>query len=410
MNKLLKIIALLISFAAMACVDGNKTSSDCKKTLPNGNKSNQTKHNLLDTATDVVVDSTGHNFEIFANATVMLVYKDSILVVSNKNTQYGEPLISIYDIENQMRHLADYIPRGYETNEMMACGIHINGDHLFVSDCYYTGRYCTIDLRKPLHHAYKLHLNASGVEERGVAIAPFRDGLLVENPQCYSNEEVDIHNDVSRLLYYKNGRCVNPQEPVSYLVADVNTGADIYYNESTERICFVSHRQPLVEFYDDSLRLIHKLSFPSKEVQKIHVEYIQPRAHNNHNRDIDRGNVSFERTRRVVGAGSQFHSFLCSTADEEYIYLVYCGKLFNYDYHTFPSYIIVLDWNGKVVDTYIFDRWVQAISPSMETGRFYLTVYADDDCNSSRMKLVKVTPRMPEETDSLDNENNDTVK
>jgi hypothetical protein len=39
-----------------------------------------------------------------------------------------------------------------------------------------------------------------------------------------------------------------------------------------QRICFVSHRQPLVEFYDDSLNLVHSLTIPSEGIaQKISV-------------------------------------------------------------------------------------------------------------------------------------------
>ena len=84
--------------------------------------------------------------------------------------------------------------------------------------------------------------------------------------------------------------------------------------------------------------------------------------------------------------------------------------MFAHDYHTYPSYILVLDWSGNLEATYRFDRWIQAISPSTETGVFYLTVYADDDSSSARMKLIKVVPRPVEETDSLANENKDTVR
>lgn len=385
MKNVLNIIAVLISFAAASCGDANKTS-------PDGIRDTVIDQSLLDSAT-VLVDNTDQRFEYITGANQMLVYKDSILIVNNKNPQYGDPLISLYDINNRMRNIADYIPRGSDTDEMVACRIHIAGDELFVSDCFYTGRYCCIPLKK-LPPADELHLSVFGVEERGVAITPFRDGLLVENPQCFSDDEADIHNDVPRLLHFRNGRCLNPHEPVSYQVADVNTGADIHYNESCGRICFVSHRQPLVEFYNDSLQLVHSIKLESESLQKIHVESPQTRMHNNHNVDIDRGNMSFERTRRVVGAGSQLHSFLCSAANDEHIYLVYCGRLFSHDYHTYPTYILVLDWNGNLVNSYRYNRWIQAISPSSETYAFYLTVYADDDCKSARMKLVKVRDLM----------------
>lgn len=59
-------------------------------------------------------------------------------------------------------------------------------------------------------------------------------------------------------------------------------------------------------------------------------------------------------------------------------------------------YILVLDWNGNLTASYRYDRWIQAISPSKQQGDFYLTVYADDDCNSARMKMVKVTTVTPE--------------
>lgn len=404
MKSVLKIIAVLILFAAASCADANKTS-------PDGIRTTVIDQTVLDSATVLVIDSADQRFAHIVNSNQMLVYQDSLLIVSHSQKTYGEPIISLYDRSNPLRRLANYIPRGSDTDEMVACGIHIAGDELFVSDSYYTGRYCSIPLKK-LPPADELHLSPSGVEERGVAITPFRDGLLVENPQCYSNEEAGIHNDVPRLLHFRNGRCLNPHEPVSFQVADVNTGADIHYNESCERICFVSHRQPLVEFYDDSLHLVHSLTFQSDDLQKIHIGKPQNTMHQRHSRgETGRGiSATFDQTQRVVGAGSQLHAFLCSAADDEHIYLVYCGKLFGHDYHTFPSYILVLDWDGNLMATYRYDRWIQAISPSVEAGTFYLTVYADDDCNSARMKLVKVTPRLEAETDSLMTDKTDSIR
>lgn len=394
MKSVLKIIAVLILFAAASCADANKTSPDIQTTVID--------QTVLDSATVLVIDSADQRFAHIVNSNQMLVYQDSLLIVSHSQKTYGEPIISLYDRGNPLRRLANYIPRGSDTDEMVACRIHIAGDELFVSDCFYTGRYCAIPLKK-LPPADQLQLSVSGVEERGVAITPFHDGLLVENPQCYSDDEAGIHNDVPRLLHFRNGRCLNPHEPVSFQVADVNTGADIHYNESCQRICFVSHRQPLVEFYDDSLHLVHSLTLQSDDLQKIRVGKPQTTMHQTRHRgETGRGiSATFDQTQRVVGAGSQLHAFLCSAADEEHIYLVYCGKLFGYDYHTYPTHILVLDWNGNLVATYRFDRWIQAISPSQTPGAFYLTIYADDDCSSARMKLVKVTPRLEAESDSL---------
>lgn len=270
MKNVLKIIAVAISFAAASCADVNKTS-------PDGIRTTVIDQAVLDSATVLVVDSTDQRFASLTDANMMLVYKDSLLIVSHSEQTYGQPIISLYDRGNPLRRLGDYIPRGSDTDEMVACRIHLAGDALFVSDCYYTGRYCAIPL-KNLPPADELRLSVSGVEERGVAITPFHDGLLVENPQCYSNEEAGIHNDVPRLLHFRNGRCLNPHEPVSFQVADVNTGADIHYNELCQRICFVSHRQPLVEFYDDSLHLVHSLTFQSDDSRRYISESRRPRC------------------------------------------------------------------------------------------------------------------------------------
>lgn len=384
MKNILKIVTVLIPFVAISCADTDKTLSD-------GIRATIIDQSVLDSAAVLVVDSADRRFEHIDGANTMLVYKDSLLITTNKFQTYGEPIISFYDGSEPLRHLADYIHRGSGTDEMVACRIAIIGDNLFVSDSYYTHRYCTISLQKPLLPSDELHLLASGVEERGVAIVPFHDGLLVENPQCYSNDEAGIHNDVPRLLHYRQGRCLNPHEPVSFQVADVNTGADIHYNESRERICFVSNNEPLVEFYDDSLRLIHRMTLPSENLPKIYIYPPETTMHQKRNRgETDRGmSATFDKTQRVVGAENQLHAFLCSAADDEYIYLVYCGKQLGFDFHTYTSYILVLDWGGNLVDTYRFDRWIAGISPSKEKGRFYLTVYADDDRKSARMKLVK---------------------
>ena len=406
MKNILTSITAIIALAVMSCAG---------QPSPDGIRTMVIDQTVLDSAAVLVIDSTEHCFDFMPSAHQMLVYHDSIVIVSRSDQTYGEPILSLYDRGLPLRRLADYIPRGSGDGEMVACGIHIAGNELFVSDSYYTHRYCAIPLNN-LPSADELHLSPSGVEERGVAITPFRDGLLVENPQCFSDNEAGIHNDVPRLLHFRNGRCLNPHEPVSFQVADVNTGADIHYSATHGRICFVSHRQSLVELYDDSLRLIHSLIMPSEGVaQKISIGKPQTTMHQiRHRRETGRGiKATFDQTRRVVGASNQFHAFLCSAADDEHIYLAYCGRMFAHDYHTYPTHILVLDWNGNVVATYRFDRWIQTISPSQTPGTFYLTVYADDDCSSARMKLVKVilasqatkgrAPRPIEETDSLKN-------
>ena len=163
MKSVLKIIAVLILFAAASCADANKTSPDIQTTVID--------QTVLDSATVLVIDSADQRFAHIVNSNQMLVYQDSLLIVSHSYQTYGEPIISLYDRGNPLRRLANYIPRGSDTDEMVACGIHIAGDELFVSDSYYTGRYCSIPLKK-LPPADELHLSPSGVEERGVAITP----------------------------------------------------------------------------------------------------------------------------------------------------------------------------------------------------------------------------------------------
>ena len=395
MKNRLNPLAILIPCTIMAstviaCTD--KASTNANESV--------IEQTALDSATVLVVDSTDYRFDSLPDAPTMLVYNDSILIATNRYTEYGEFIISLYDIKNRLNHLADYILRGSDTDEMVACGIKVIGDELFVNDSYYTRRYCTIDL-KALPKADELHLLQSGIEETGVAIIPFHDGLLVENPQCYSNESAGIHNDVPRLLYYENGQCLTPQEDVTFRVADVNTGASLHGSATHQRVCFVSHGQPIVEFYNDSLQLVKRLIFPTDYTPEIyiHAPKVTMRQRRNHNDDGAGIRAKFDNTQRVVGAGPSLHAFLCSAADEEHIYLVYCGKMFGFDFHTYPTEIIVLDWDGNITDTYQFNRWIAAISPSSTTGEFYLTVYADDSHESARTKLIKVIPQQSIDTD-----------
>lgn len=382
--------------ALMLCV----IISCANQSSPQGYSCSVIEKEMLDTAKVLVVDSTDHRFDLFGDVSQVLVYQDSLVIAFNKYKAYGEPLISIYEGDAPLRHLADYIPRGAEAGEMVASRMLIAGDNLFIYDSFYSRRYVTIPLHKPLPPAGSLQLSNSGVEERGVAMVPFQGGVLVENPQCYTNKEVGIHNDVPRLLYYKQGKCQTPQAPVAYQVADVNTGADLHYSAKQRRVCFISHLYSFVEFYDDSLRLVHRVTIPSGEHESQEV-LVYPAAMTMYQRrkNKDRSastNATFDKTQRVVGAGEQFHAFLCSYADDDYIYLAYCGKRFNFDFHTYPSFILVLDWQGNLVDTYRFNRWIEALSPSSEPDAFYLSVFADDGHESARMKHVKVHASTPD--------------
>lgn len=388
----MKVLSLTMT-ALILCV----AISCANQSSPQGYMSTVIKKEMLDTAKVLVMDSTEHRFDQLSDISQVLVYHDSLIITSNKYKAYGEPIVSIYEGNTPLRHLADYIPRGADAGEMVASEMLITGDKLFIYDSFYSRRYVTIPLHKPLPPAENLQLSNSGVEERGVAMVPFRDGVLVENPQCYTNEEVGIHNDVPRLLYYKQGKCQTPQAPVVYQVADVNTGANLHYSAKQHRVCFISNLYSLVEFYDDSLRLVHRVTIPSGEYESQEVLVYAPtmtmhQKKNNKDRSAST-NATFDKTQRVVGAGEQFHAFLCSYADDDYIYLAYCGKRFGFNFHTYPSFILVLDWQGNLIDTYRFNRWIEALSPSSERGTFYLTVYDDDDSDNAKMRLVKVFPQ-----------------
>lgn len=355
---------------------------------------------MLDSATVVVVDSTDHRFDSLSDIIEAQVYQDSLIIAKNKFKEYGSPLISIYEGATPLHHLVDYIPRGSDVGEMVANRMLIIGDKLFIHDDYFTHRYVTIPLQKPLPPTESLQLLNSGIEEKGVAVVPFKDGLLVENPQCYNNEMADIHNEVPRLLFYKHGECQTPQEPTAYKVADINTGADLHYNENLKRICFISHHSSFIEFYDDSLRLIHRVVISSKKsknpdkpeflILAPKITMHQKRKHGDMSTSIS---ATFDKTQQVVGTGSQFHAFVSSYANDKFIYLAYCGKKFSFDFHTYPTFILVMDWNGNLVDTYRFNRWVESISSGSERGTFYLTIYADDDANIAKIRLVKVVPK-----------------
>lgn len=382
MKKIL-IMTLLVSCTILSCADNKNHMENFNDVIID--------QSVLDSATVLVEDSTDYGFKILPDA-FMLVYNDSLLIASNRARGYGVSLISIFDMKQRMHHLVNYIPYGSDVDEMVACGIKIVGDELFVHDSYITHRYCSVNLRRPLRPADELHLLSSGVDERGVDAIPYREGLLVENPQCYMDEENGIYNDVPRLLYYKRGKCLTAQKPVTYQVADVNIGADIHRSMSHERICFVSHFQPFVELYNDSLQLLQRISLQTNEKQAISVGSPQMTMRQKRVQDGARISAKIDETRRVVGASNSFHTFLCSAADENYIYLVYCGKMLGFDYHTFPAYILLINWDGRLVDSYRYNRWINAISPSSEKGRFYLTVYAEDDSRNADMKLVKVAP------------------
>lgn len=384
MRKVIIAIVTIISCTLVSCVS-NDSSND-------GVRNITVDQSVLDSATVLVIDSTEQRFEKMRDA-LMLVYHDSIIIANNRKPEYREPLISIYELRKRVHHLIDYIPFEVNDDEMLAFSMNIIGDELFTYDGFYTRNYCTIGLRKPLVQADQLRFIPSGIEERGVVAIPYHDGLLVENPQCYDNEMVGIHNEVSRFLYYKHGKCQNPQEPTEFLVEDINTGADIHYNRTRGRACYLSHHQPFMELYDDSLHLLQRITFQSEAVGDISVGAPKRTMHQKRNSDDSRMSAKFDETKRVVGASNKMHGFLCSASDENHLYLVYCGKRLSFDYHTFQTYIIVMDWEGKMVNTYRYDRWIHSISPSSEPSTFYFTIYANDDANDATMKLVKVIPK-----------------
>lgn len=113
MKSVLKIIAVLFLFAAASCADANKTSPDIQTTVID--------QTVLDSATVLVIDSADQRFAHIVNSNQMLVYQDSLLIVSHSQTP-GTFYLTVYadDDSNSARmKLVKVVPRPIEETDSL---------------------------------------------------------------------------------------------------------------------------------------------------------------------------------------------------------------------------------------------------------------------------------------------------
>ena len=281
MKNVLNIMATLFVSLAASCAD------QATPTVPNVTVIDQT---VLDSATVLVIDSTERRFDYMPGANQMLVYKDSILIVSRSEQNYGEPILSLYDRGNPLRHLGDYIPRGSDDDEMVACRIQIAGDGLFVSDCYYTGKTSVWNIAQMAADDYTDAENIKRVQDyhRSV-VANYRTGddnrfTRVWENMFLSGITSELFSDDSYAVAYKlnNGHTViryyserdslfdSYSSSVDYSGVDEIVASDTYYrnysallNAQTDEITSIAVSN---KSYND---------FGSSYSEGIHIEEVE---------------------------------------------------------------------------------------------------------------------------------------
>lgn len=342
----------LLSFLILACSNPSKQGievllkSDIKKESKSFKKENVTLPKEF----------------IFAKS--FYVYQDSILIVLNKKYE-NIPFLEFYNLVTN-DSIGEYIPYGNGPNEMLYAGIKIYDNLLVVNDIV-KKQVAFINLDSILtsqHYTIKMQKYGTYTYD----VVPYINGeLLMENLNCFQNQELDINYNISRFIVADKNYDYSKEDKYEYYVKNA-TGGCIIPQYAKDRIIYAASNRPLIEIYNNNLEIIKSIAGPDKIPPKFII--------------IDN---------EVVFKSAIPYAYLEHCNDKEFFYVTYMGNYFkpNTKMYDYPLWLFKFDWDGNFIDNYSIGEYVESISLGANGKHFYATGY-DEEKNPI---LIKLTPQ-----------------
>jgi hypothetical protein len=307
--------------------------------------------------------------EEFIYADRMMIYQDSILIVTNVENKNTVPSVQLYNL-NQDKIIGGFAHYGNGPGEVLGIFTYLNGNILQIND-YVKRQFAIVDLNK--HPAVPRDVDVMKI------LNPFEilnytkyddNTMVVVNHYYFEDKKTGIDNEQSHRLYMvplrqlTEGRITFDEEH-KYDTMNVTQGALITNNDKG-RIVFASFHKGL-EVYDGDLNLIKTITGPDEF-------------------DVNYSVKNYGGSPEVIFGKDSPNTYKQDFyATNDYFLVLYIGSP---DYRAVPQYVFKFDWDGNFLESYRVDSRIATISVSSDGETMYAMTY-DEEGLPIMVKLVK---------------------
>lgn len=273
------------------------------------------------------------------------VLGDSLLFCREKASAVNR-IYTIYNISDKAER--KYLKYGPRDGELLSNLTFLHSDTLVTLDVVKKCVYIS-DLKKAVSDTGYVPYGGKIVRPPQYLL-PFKGRLLCLNPECFPEGEKPFQKN-GRRFYMTDSSFNYPVVKSRYYTMNVVTGLfDI--NWARNRIIFADGDINKIEVYDTDLNLLKVMRGRNRYVPR----YAYFKIDSVYNFAWD----------EVVP-----QAYMCSASTEDYFYCCYLDTVLMEDSerNEFCSYILRLDWDGNILDSYKVECYVRTISVSSENGR-----------------------------------------
>ena len=296
-------------------------------------------------AKEITGDTIEYDSHIMADE--YYIMDDSILIIFN-DTHHADCFFEFYNTNNGQL-LKRYLFRGNGHNELVNIIAYYNDGYLYVNG-FMNNVFVKVDCRQlltdPLYNPAFVNYTAYTQN-----LIPFDDeSFIYENAYCFSDPSIHVNQDVPRLLLTnkKSGK-----EKYKYDTYNV-TGGIIMLNKPGNRIVYASKRFPFIEIYNTRLEMLKKIKGPDELDVKYHIN---------------------EKNNEIIFKGVIPQTFMRYAYNKDHFYLAYKGVLSNNPNKNLNTWIFKFNWNGDVIDSYLYRGSIECLSISNDEEYLYVTTH-----------------------------------
>lgn len=316
---------------------------------------------ILNQSQECVIDTLDVNDSLYLGARSFFVYKDSILIVLRNNPQ-NDSYIEFRNLKSQDL-IAKYFNHGNGRGELLSANVDMNDNLLFVND-FVKSQFAFVDIDSVITNPNYSPVISKNVVASTPTVVPFKDGFIVENPYCFSDESLNINqgieDGIQRFIQIEPDakEFELPTQEYEYYTRAVAVDGRIIRNNKTEQIVYAYFGPSVIEFYDSDLNIQKRIEGP----KKMDIKY----------RTFS---VTGMQQPMVVYKEKVPYSYLGYCCDERYVYLMYIGDFYkdDSDLMKMKTYILKFDWNGTFKKSYRVGMYLCSISKGNDEDTFYAT-------------------------------------
>lgn len=301
------------------------------------------------------------------------VYADSILIVENKKG--AGHFLDFYNIPSKSL-VASQIPYGEGPNEWLFTQMYFEGNYMHITD-YIKSRFCKLDIHQVMTDATYTPQLIDYPREIIMTCPPnlLGDSIIGINSFYYVNHLMKVDQQPPHLFFITGNPDNYPKiEDYEYMTVNVSQGL-MGVNPRLKKAFFASFDASDIEFYNSHLQLTQKVSGP---VQLPEADLKLLTNKENGFREL----VYNARTGRP-------EAYINYTMLNDTIYFTYTGAYRKWDdTKKYPSYILKIDWEGHLLQTYKTPVEISTISASWDKSDTFYGTIKDEEGNPKPVKLV----------------------